>query len=132
MEAQYLTNENGENVGVYMDLPQYEAALEAKRELDRIKREIAENERTMEVLEGALFEFIEGVKEQGAYEDFVERIEGHFLARGDSPEKAKRLASLIEDVEARYALQADAGQEDDFVPWPEAKERIAAERGPQH
>ncbi len=131
MEAQYLTNEQGENVGVYMDMSQYRAALDAKEELDRVKREIDENARTIESIEGALFEFIEAVREQGAYDDFVEQIEGQFLARGDSPERAKHLTNLIENVEARYALMADAEQEDDFVPWSEAKERIATERGSQ-
>ena len=85
----------------------------------------------MLLLEGALYDFIEAVKEQGAYEDFVEQIEGQFLARGDSPERAGYFTNLIENVEARYALQADAEGEGDFVPWSEAKERIAAERGSQ-
>lgn len=131
MEAQYLTNERGENVGVYMDMAQYRAALKAREDLDRIKREIAETYRTTEALEGALFEFIETIREQGAYDDFVEQIEGQFLARGDSPEKAEYFTNLIENVEARYALEADAEEEEDFVPWSEAKERIAAERGSQ-
>lgn len=132
MEAQYLTNEDGENVGVYMDMAQYRAALKAYEDLEKTRRDLAENESVTDSIEGALFEFIEAVREQGVYEDFVEQIEGQFLARGDSPERARLLTNLIENVEARYALEADAEQEDDFVPWSEAKERIAAGRGSQH
>lgn len=133
MEAQYLTNENGENVGVYMGLRQYEATREAQRELDRVRREIEENQRTIALIEGILVEVIETARRQGqeGYEDFLEFSEGQMHTEHE-PEKAERLKDVLENVEARLALEADLEQEQDFVPWSEAKRRIAAERAAPH
>lgn len=122
MEALYLTNKNGENVGVYMDLSQYEEVLEARRELEDARRQI-------ELIEDALLEIVDSTKEHGIYEYYVEHVEEIFREGGESPERAAHLSDMLEDLEARRALKADMEEgEDDFVPWSEAKERIAAER----
>lgn len=137
MEAQYLTNEKGENVGVYMDMAQYGATVEAQRELyetrrriQEIEREIAENQRQLELTESILAEFVEGIHQssQEEYERIIEDVEDQIHDYTDDRERAQRLLDIFENREASNALEAAIEQEDDFVPWTEAKKRLAASR----
>lgn len=138
MEAQYLTNEKGENVGVYMDMAQYEATVEAQRELSEARRrvqeieqEIEKNRREIEQIELIVAEFVEGIHDlnQEEYERVIGRIEDQIRGYANDHEKAQRLLDIFEDIEASSALEAAIEEEDDFVPWSEAKKRLAASRG---
>lgn len=106
MEARYLTNEEGERVGV--DVSSYEAV-----------------ERELEEKEGLLLQLLETARHlpQTDYEQFWELLREQSVAKGMTPEQVERRLDVLEDYEALLASTDDAESEedwDDAVPLREA------------
>lgn len=124
MEArEYVTNEEGERVGVFVDLDRYQ---DAKKELAEIRTKLEENE-------ALLLQLLEVARRlpNADYEDFLTRLRDRGLTEGRTPEQIERRLEMLEDYEALLASTDDAESEDDWeeaVPLRSALERIDASR----
>lgn len=124
MEARYLTNEEGERVGVFVDMDEYEA----------VEKERAEIRRRLEENEALILQILETARRLSGddYEQFLALIREGSIARGLTPEQIEERLENLEDYEALMASTDDAaeleGDSEQTTPLRTALERVEAER----
>ncbi len=124
MEArEYVTNEEGERVGVFVDIDRYQNA----------KKELADIRTKLEESEGLLLQLLDIARHlpSADYEEFLMLLRDKSLTEGRTSEQMERRLEMLEDYEALLASTDDAESEDDWeeaVPLRSALQRIDASR----
>ncbi len=122
MEAQYLTNKEGERIGVFLDMERYEAARRAERDAAQKEKELRTKESVLSELIGQIRSF-----DAETYEHLLAIVEEKAHANAESPEEAQARLDIIEDFEAAAAMDEDVEKmlsgEANAIPWERSKAR---------
>lgn len=123
MEAKYVTNKEGERVGVVLDIDEYRAS---ERMLAEIRAKLEENE-------ALILKLLETARRlpQEEYEHYLALIQEGRTLKDRDPEEVEKRMEQLENHEALLASTDDAESEEDWeaaVPLRLALERIDASR----